>query len=232
MNASSRLVLAVILTLALAAPAAAQPWPWGGRSDQIMGGVGLVVALSLNYPPSKDGLGITPSSINDPPRLDSFRLYPCGAPGCQDGDRLDLPFIGPFGLERGVRLHYLYLSLPPALYRIDRVEGVAHVQGHRVAFEFPLHYIFEAREGRTSYLGRLKLTMRQRASRFEDRAARGETLDPDSPGGRPLTIPDLSFDFEVVDRLEADGPALMRAYPERTLRPFAKELMFWLKPLN
>ena len=216
----SRLVAASTLAcLALlwwgATPAPGEQWIdyWGVDAGRINGSIALVVAAAAKF--KSDDLPAS-SSI---PIIDRFVFYPCDAPGCTEGKVLRLKYTGPTVLGDEKRIHYLVLDLPPGVYRLAEVGGIFRVGDKTYRFRFPVHYILQAREGRTLYLGRLDLTLRPTSTKFETEA---ET------SGRNL--PPLTFDFLLTNRFDDDGSALIQAHPDRPFHRMVAQPMVWLAP--
>jgi len=143
--------------------------------------------------------------------LDEVELYACGLPGCKKGEPLNLILTAPTKIEGKFRHYFLALDLPPGGYRLATVRGRL-VSGQKVkSFEYPAHYLFRATAGKTTYLGRLNLSL---ASDEEE----------PKPAGRKK---EDEMESEVVDLFAYDAPAILQAYSDRHFYRMKTELMVW-----
>lgn len=207
--------------LALPQTGSAGDWPWGVTSEQTLGTAVLVTSPGRQRPPG-------PLSVTD--RLDMFA---CGYPGCEEGDPVTLILKTPAGrtggrpLTTGFNQRYLALDLPPGSYRLGRLESTLdHAKG-RLIFELKIHYIFNVRAGRTTYLGRLVVTPLDSdalliwAAEKRGRIITGETVS--GPSRRQV------FHLALEEHPPTDASAVMRAYPERDFFTFGTEKMEWME---
>jgi len=167
------------------------------------------------------------------PVTHGLTLYACGEPGCEDGPplRLDLraPLQQPGGrpLTTGPGRRFLALDLPPGSYRLAEVISSLAQEVGPLDFLIKTHFIFDVREGRTTYLGRLTLTpLDSDAQLIWPLERRGWVVAGRStPGGSRRQVVHLALE----DLLSTDGPAILRNYPERDFFHFSTELMLWMK---
>ncbi|MBW1711523.1 MAG: hypothetical protein JRJ59_00025 [Deltaproteobacteria bacterium] len=218
----SRLGVVICLGLVLAGlfpgavTALGRDWPWAAGPQEILGTIALVLVPAGRRPP-------WPALM-----ADRVKLYACGQPGCTDGPPLILPLTRakeePAG---GYARRFLVLDLPPGSYRLAEVQGRVRGLAGEPEFRLPLHYIFQVREGRTVYLGRLILSWLDTEDRLvKIRGQRGRTAMGrcQEPGQEALAVL-----CNVEDHLVADAGALVRAFPGRHFYQFGVELMVWMK---
>jgi hypothetical protein len=219
----SKLILSLVaLGCLLAGPAwAAQGWPWAGPATESLGGAALVVVGGeLGGPGPK----VNPLRVT---------LLPCGEPGCDQGPALRLPLTeSPHRadgqpLTSGGEDRSLALELPAGSYRLAELEALVSRETGQGVFFVPLHYIFQVRPGRTSYLGRLTVTALEAESRFLWAKSRpGELIVGQTKGGPEIK---LTFHLNLEDSLRLDQAVILRAYAGRSLPAFIKELAAWMK---
>ena len=217
-------VLTLVLTAGFLFPGGscqAGAWPWAVGPKESLGTVVLVTSPGVQRPP---GIG---------PVTHGLTLYACGQPGCEDGPALKLdlraPLRQPGGrpLTTGSRRRFLALDLPPGSYRLAEVVSSLDQEVGPLDFLIKTHFIFNVREGRTTYLGRLILTpLDADAQLIWPKEKRGWVVTGRStPGGSRRQMVHLAVD----DFLSADGPALLRNFSERDFFHFSTELMLWMK---
>ena len=202
------------MVLCLPAGAWAVQWPWAARPGQLLGGLALIVATASRY------------DLAQEPRVGQLVFYACGPTGCSQDQALALDLTAPDALVGRQRLHYLALDLPAGLYRLAEARGWVALGQERREFTFPLHYLFQVREGRTVYLGRLNLTIRPQAKGREFRSIAAGQATTDQG---PAETPDLTFDYFVEDCFHLDATALLRAHPGRDFYPLTSQPMIWME---
>ena len=209
-------LIVLLLAVVLGGPAGvwADQWPWAARPGQLLGGLALTVATASRY------------DLAQEPRVCQLVFYACGPTGCFKNQALTLDLTAPDVLVGRQRLHYLALDLPAGLYRLAEVRGWIILGQERREFTFPLHYLFQVREGRTIYLGRFNLAIRLLSKGREFRSiAAGQVATVQGP----VEIPDLTFDYVVEDCFHLDATALLRAHPGRDFYPLTPQLMIWME---
>ena len=212
------LALAGLLFLPRVSPA--QDWPWGVASHLSLGTAVLVTAPGIQRPPG-------PLAVTD--KLD---IYACGYAKCEDGKPITLALRAPGGRAGGRPLttdfnqRFLALDLPPGSYRLARMESsLDHVEG-RLTFELEIHYIFNVRAGRTTYLGRLVATpLESDAVLIWSKEKRGQIVTGETVSG-PFRR--QVFHLSQEEYPYTDASAVMRAFPERDFFPFSTEKMEWI----
>lgn len=196
-------------------------WPWAMGPKGSLGTVALVISPGIQRPP---GIG---------PVARRLTLYACGEPGCKDDPALTLDLKAPLSqpggrpLTTGPRRRFLALDLPPGSYRLAEVVSSLDQEVGPLDFLIKTHFIFDVREGRTTYLGRLTLTpLDVEAQLIWPMERRGWIVTGRStPGGSRRQVVHLA----VGDFLSTDGPALLRNFPEKAFFSFTTELMLWMK---
>ena len=213
-------VLLLGLLLLLPGQGRASDWPWGAGSSQTMGTAVLVTASGLQRPPG-------PLAVTS--RLD---LYACSYPSCQEGDPFTLnlrtPARRPDGLPltTGFNHRLLALDLPPGTYRLARLESTVDLSEGRFTFEYEVHYLFNIRAGRTTYLGRLVVTpLNSDALLIWSTEKRGQIVTGETVRGRSRR---QVFHLAVEEYPAVDTSAVMRAYPERNFFTFGTEKLEWM----
>ncbi len=219
---SRSLFLALLLPglVLLSRPAGAGEWPWGVPSHLTLGTAVLVTAPGIQRPPG-------PLAVTD--KLD---IYACGYANCKDGEPITLKLRAPAGragarpLTTGFNQRFLALDLPPGSYRLSRMESsLDHVEG-RLTFELDIHYIFNVRAGRTTYLGRLVATpLDSDAILIWSTEKRGHIVTGETVSG-PFRR--QVFHLAQEEHPYTDASAVMRAYPERDFFAFGTEKMEWI----
>lgn len=213
-------LIGLCLLLVLPLPALGSDWPWGAASNRTMGTAVLVTAPGLQRPPG-------PLAVTS--RLD---LYACGYPGCQEGDPFTLTLRSPaqrpdgMPLTTGYNHRLLALDLPPGTYRLARLESAVDRSEGRLTFEYEVHYLFNIRAGRTTYLGRLVATpLNSDALLIWSTEKRGRIVTGETLKGRSRR---QVFHLAVEEHLAVDTSAVMRAYPERNFYAFGTEKLEWM----
>jgi len=202
----SLVIIAALLMglFAAAGPAHGEPCLWSAPTDQILGAVALVATVNLE---EKEGPAI---------RIDELELYPCDLPRCKKGKPLTLVLTTPPKNEGRSKHYFLVLDLPAGGYRLAMARGRLISDQKVRTFELPLHYLFQATAGKTTYLGRLNISPAVSLVQYQ-------------PGGkkRAPVRAEEELESEVVDLFAYDAPAILQAYPDRHFYRMTTGLMVW-----